>query len=787
MPDIDRMRRALVSVALAGTVAGGALSPANSYLDRFAPFSGSVWDAATTEAPDRIESPHGEASVSYDDYGVPHIDASTEPALYFAVGYAQAADRLFQLDLLRRVMRGQLSAVVGDATLESDRFHVAMDFVGAAEATWDHLRDTEVGPLLAAYAEGVNACMSQGPLPVEFSLLEYEPAPWTPVDSMLMEKQISWGLTGSFEPLRRATRRESLGRETDAELFPTRKDHDVPILGDAQVAGSEETDGLAADFGPVLSWVQEFEPATGVGSNSWVVSGEHTESGLPIVANDPHLDLQAPPVWYQQHLSGPDYGVRGVTFPGVPFVIIGENDHGAWGFTNVGADVIDHYQYETDGDRYRYGEEWRRFETTSRTIEVAGAPDESVEVRKTVHGPVLSREGIEVGVAWTGLTATETTLAVYRMGKSTGLSDFEAATRLFDLPTQNVVYADRAGNTYYHVTGRIPIRTAEGSEIPGNRIFDGSAPEGEWDGFTPFGTATWDGFVPFEEKPGAVNPDVLATANQRVVDDPAHYIGSEYAPPFRGRRIYDRLRGAIETGPVTPATMRRIQRDTVDYRAAMLVPELRSVRAELSSEAADLLARLEGWEYSMSVDSRGALVFDEVFEAYKAALFEAGFEAAGLDEADLPGDWVAITIDPASDWFERPEPPSSKRAAMVEGLETAAESLAASSDRVYGDRNVVTIDHPFDQAFLNYPEMPTGGSGATVMNYRRDSNVGSSWRMVSPMEGDSSVILPGGNSGQPFDEHYDDQLARWAEGRYLPFDRDPGPEPDLQFVPEGTE
>ena len=356
MPSIDRVRRAIVGTALAGTAAGGFLSPANSYLDRFAPLSGSVWESATRDVADSVPSPYGRASVTYDEYAVPHISAADERALYFAVGYCQAADRLFQLDLLRRVMRGELSEVVGDATLESDRFHVRMDFLGAAEATWDHLRETEVGPLISAFADGVNAVIEEGSLPVEFSLLEYEPSRWSPVDTMLLEKQIAWGLTGSFEPLRRATIRDALGSETVAELYPTQMEHEFPIIGESQIETADEIDGIARDFGPLLSWVSDFEPEPGIGSNSWVVSGEHTESGLPIMANDPHLDLRAPPIWYQQHLSGPDYRVRGVTFPGVPFVTIGENEYGAWGFTTVGADVIDHYEYEFDGDQYRYGD-----------------------------------------------------------------------------------------------------------------------------------------------------------------------------------------------------------------------------------------------------------------------------------------------------------------------------------------------------------------------------------------------------------------------------------------------
>ncbi|MFB6266514.1 MAG: penicillin acylase family protein [Halodesulfurarchaeum sp.] len=791
MTDIDRVRRGVAAAALAGVAGGGFLSPVRSYLDRFAPLSGSVWEAATSPIPRRVESPHGSAQVRYDDRGVPEVRGETERALYFAVGYLHAQDRLFQMDLQRRVMRGELSAVAGPATLESDRFHVAMDFLGAAEATWSNLQGTETGDVIQAYADGVNRFIADRTLPVEFALLGYEPDRWHPVDTMLMEKQISWDLTGSFRTLRLATLREVFGSAVVSDLFPTRFDHEYPILGPhrgGEMSGGKaslkEADGDGGDFRSLLDWVGDFEGRRGLGSNSWVVSGEYTESGDPIVANDPHLSLMAPPVWYQQHLEAPGYRVRGVTFPGVPFVIIGENRAGAWGFTNVGADVVDFYEYTIEGDRYRYRSDWRPFDTETETIEVAGERDRTVEVRKTVHGPVLEREGMQVACAWTGLTATETTLAVHRMARSEGLDDFLAATRRFDLPTQNVVYADRAGNTLYYVTGRIPIRTVDGEEVSGNQIFDGSRGEGEWEGFTPYGTSEWSGFVPFEEKPGVINPGYVATANQRVVDDPAHYIGTAFAPPFRGKRLYDRL--DRQAGSITPASTRDLQLDTFDERAAMLVPELLEMRDALDSPSRELVDALRDWDFRMEPSSRGALVFAVLVDELRRSLFEGGFAAANLDDSYWPGDWVVLTLEDDSPWFDLPSTPDSRNDAIRTALDRTHTILEREGWTDYGQWNTVSIDHPFDQPFLNYPRMPTGGSRATVNNYRKGSDVGSSWRMVVPMSGGGTVVLPGGNIGHPFGAHYSDQLSAWAQGRYLRFDRAFGDAPDIEFGGEET-
>ncbi|MFC3478858.1 penicillin acylase family protein [Halobacterium litoreum] len=785
MDDIDTARRGLVAAVVGGAAAGGFFSPAASYLDRFAPLSGDVWEATTDSAPGSVDSDYGAATVQYDGHRVPEVTADDEQALYYAVGYAHGTDRLFQMDLQRRLMRGQLSAVVGERALESDRFRVQMDFARAADANWDALqsRNPEVAGILEAYTEGVNAAREDQALPPEFELLDYEPAPWTPADTLVLQLQISWTLTGSFETLRRARLRDQLG-ENYEELFPRRYDHDSPILRDedgGRVAGrgtpSTGADAAVPD-GDLTDWLSAFEAPDGVGSNSWVVGGEHTESGEPIVANDPHLSLLAPPVWYQQHLDWGDGWVRGVTFPGVPFVIIGENDAGAWGFTNAGADVLDCYAYEVDGDQYRYEGEWRDFRTEDHTIEVADGEDVTVTKRKTVHGPMVEREDRRVGVAWTGLSATATTDAIHAYAHSDGLEDFREATRDFDLPTQCVVYADREGNTYYKVTGRIPVRYTDGERVEGWRVFDGSAGEGEWPGYTPYGESSWDGFVPFEDKPGAVNPGYVATANQRIVDDPEYYLAESYSTPFRGERIYELLDAQTADGAVTPESMRDLQLDALDTRARRLVPRILEA-ADVDSAGAPFDA-LADWDYRMVADSEPALAFAAFVDAYREALYADAFDALGFDDGYWPTDWVTVHLADDSAWFDRDDTPESATAAMQSALDAASERIGEEGWETYGDYNVVSLDHPFDQSFLNYPRMPTDGSPATVNNYRRDAAVGSSWRMVVPMAGDAAVVLPGGNDGDPFSGQYHDQLRAWADGDYFAFDREfDGPSVDF--------
>lgn len=788
---VSTTRRAVVAAALAAGIGGLTFSSAESLLDRFSVPSGDVWASAGRTLPDSVESPHGPATLRVDDDGVPHVEADAEPAAYFAVGYVQAFQRLFQMDLQRRVMRGRLSEVAGEVTLESDEFNVAMDFAGAAEATWtERVSETEAAPLAEAYADGVNAAIENEPLPIEFRLLDYEPRAWTPTDSMLMAKQIAWNLTGSFRSLRAAVAADELGPEAAAALFPRRLDHDTPILRESvdrdagdESAGPDQSRAVSAD---VARYFSQFESPPGVGSNSWVVSGDHTESGTPLLAYDPHLSLMAPPVWYEQHVETPERSVRGATFPGVPFVIAGANDTGVWSFTNVGADVLDCYRYEIDeaGERYRYRGEWREFETEEVTIPVADGEDRTQTVRKTVHGPVLEREGETVGVAWVGHTATRTTEAIYEYGKSEGLADLRESTRKFDLPTQNLVYADADGRTMYYATGQLPVRRTDGEEVRGDRVFDGSAGEGEWgEGFTPFGESSWDGFVPFEDKPHAIDPDVLATANQRVTDARDPYVGVDYAMPYRGARIYERLdRRVASDDPVTPAFHRDLQRDTRDGRAADFLPDLLAAvaDADASERVTDATETLDSWDRRMVPDSRGALLFARFLDQFRRLVLDPAFEGTALDEAFYPNDWVLARLPEDGPFYgER-----SREETLVAAVEAALAEIEDEGWETYGDwSSTGVVTHPFggQASFLNYPDLPAPGSRATVRNFRPGSAVGSSWRMVVEPGGPATAVLPGGNSGDYFSEHYDDQFRAWLANEQKPMTREMAGETRVSF------
>jgi penicillin amidase len=716
------------------------------------------------------------------------------------------------MDLQRRLVGGNLSAAFGERALESDRFYRQLDLRSAANATWRGVEDTDAGAGIRAYTAGVNRYVETGPLPPEFDLLGYRPRPWTPEDTLLVDKQIAWTLSGSFADVEVAVARDRLGPEAST-LSPDALDHDSPVIRDpaasdaapfdpatatatasadrGATAGADAGPADAGSLAPLADWAGQYDVERGIGSNSWVVSANHTTTGRPVLANDPHLSLTVPPVWYEMHLTTPEMDTRGVSFPGVPFVLIGRTSDVAWGLTNVGADLTDHYTYDVraNGSAYRYGDAVREFETRTETIGVAGAPDRQVRLRRSVHGPIVERAGRTVGVAWPGFAATNETLAIYALNHADTMADVRTALRDWESPPQNVVAATRDGETLYYPAGRYPIRTTDGEVVRGDRVFDGSAREGTWRGYEPFGPSNWSGFVPFASIPHVDDPDYLATANQRTVDDPDVYLGTSrtYADPFRGARIYERLDARAAAGePMDARYHRDLQGDVRSRAADRFVPvaTTTAARERMDEAAAARAAALTGWDRRMTADSTAALTYAIWLDEFRNATFRDEFASAGLDADYYPRDARLAALPPDSDWFDVRSTRARESRADVAALamERATARIEREGYATYGDYNRLRLTHPFDRAFLNYPTRPTNGSPYTVSNYRRDGPAGSSWRMVVSFDGASTGVIPGGQSGVFWSDDYDSQLAPWATGGSKPLTmaRPDGP-PDLTF------
>src|SRR5437867_759263 len=509
-----------------------------------------------------LEAP---VEVSRDARGVPHIRARSLEDAVLAEGYVTAQDRLWQMGMSRRLARGELSEVLGRRTIELD---IENRKLGLAEAADRAVReiDAQSRGVLIAYARGVNAFIGshKDRLPIEFLLLRYQPRAWREADSIGVALNMAKRLNTSWRTdLMRERLRSKLTPQLYADLFPDRSplDHPVaePVAGPVRVAhpdasgallselpstesscrfatpAKHDISGQMADVDPMLATLAE--PADGfdfaLGSNNWVVSGAHTQSGKPLLSNDPHLSHSVPSVWYQVELEAPGLHVAGVSLPGGPLVVIGHNDRIAWGMTNTGPDVQDLY-LETfkpgDPNKYLVNGRWIDAEAREEHIKVRRAAAVHVTARATRHGPVIGEDGkYSLALKWTALQPHALAFTFLKMDQAENWEQFKDAIRSFTGPEQNMVYADVDGNIGYYAPAWVPIR----------KRGDGSAPvPGDSDDYE------WMGYVPFDGLPHAYNPagGIIATANSRVAPDHyPYFITHDWAAPWRTARIFELL------------------------------------------------------------------------------------------------------------------------------------------------------------------------------------------------------------------------------------------------------
>lgn len=597
----------------------------------------------------------GEVNIYRDAMGIPHIYATTAHDIFFAQGYVHAQDRFWQMDTWRHIGSGELSEMFGEGQLETDSFLRTLGWRKTAEAEWEEL-DTESRAILQAYTEGVNAYLKDHTgtaLSLEYAVLgllspDYVIEPWEPVHSLTWGKAMAWDLRGNMgDEIERAELLKVLTPEQVAILFPEYpQDHPIivnKIPVDIQTSNAESDSGLmnfdytsaleAASYNASL-----LDPALGplgdgIGSNSWAVSGKLTDTGMPYLANDPHLGIQMPSIWYQVGLHCVEksdecpFEVAGFSFAGVPGVIIGHNDRIAWGFTNVGPDVMDLYIEKVNPEnpnQYEFNGEWLGFETYEETINIVGGEPVTITVRKTRHGPVISDTynptkdvkpddkefvpfkdrvgGVElpeqyvVALAWTALTPSTPFEAIWGFNKAQNWEDFREAARDFHVPAQNLLYADVEGNIGYQMPGDIPIR----------KNGDGTLPVPGWtDEFD------WEGFIPFEEQPYAFNPEegYIVTANNQV--NPWNYpylITKDWDYGYRAERIVDMIESA--PGKIDKAYIQSMQGDATDLGAQAILPTWKEIdyKAAKPNEAIALDLLLK-WDTTCTADSQACAVY----------------------------------------------------------------------------------------------------------------------------------------------------------------------------------
>ena len=734
-----------------------------------------------------VSGPTAPVEILRDDFGIPHIIAESLNDAYFGLGFVHAQDRMFQMEQQRRLSQGRLSEVLGSSTLEYDRFLRLLDLHRAAQASVAAL-DPATRESLNAYAAGVNAFIGthDGALSPEFTLLlAADPAPWSAADSIAWLKVMALHLSGNWrEEALRAAMIDEIGAEKTASFFP-----DVPAATPSILDAAE---GRA--FYDLSSLLNDLLPPAGNGSNNWVVDGTHTSSGMPLLANDPHLGFSIPAIWYLAHLEAPGLSVAGATLPGIPLVIVGTNGEIAWGVTNTGPDTQDLFierLVPEDNSRYLTPDGSESFAGREEVIEVRFGEDVTVSMLETRHGPVLTgiRDQVDglvgddeaIALSWTMLQDDDRTIeAGLALHTASNWPEFVASARPYAGPQQNIVYADRRGNIGLLAPATIPIRSSG----------DGLIPVPGWTG-----ESDWIGAIPFHDLPGTFNPEtgMIATANDKLVaQDYPYLLGHQWQPGYRAGRIRDLL---AERSDHDVASFRSMQLDEASlFAMAMLSYALEAVPQ--SANGKTLQGMLANWDGDMAADSAAPTVYQAWYRELTRAIY-----ADDLGELFHDAWWFkpvfvldVMQADPHG-WCLNAETGAETSCADLAGIafdEAAAFLIerfgADPAGWQWGDVHGLKLRHrlygmiPGIDAMTGV-DLPMGGDRFTVSTsgfvFNSDSRAfatvhGPVLRAVvdlaEPVTG-YFVILPG-QSGNPFSPYYDNLVERWYANDPVPIPMD---------------
>ncbi len=722
----------------------------------------------------------GPVSVTRDAWGVPHIRAQSDEDAVYALGYVHWQDRAWQMDFQRRVVAGRLSEVLGEPALAQDKFLRTWGFQQAAESVLPALSERSRS-LVRAYTAGVNAAMGLGKMAPEFRILGYTPEAWKEVDSVSWSKLMAYDLGGNMEDEVLNTRvTQRLGQQgLDEVTAPYPADGPTILSGDelaktgVRPSGGLDTASLSTSaLGALqmhLNAARELglQAVPGKGSNDWVIGGSRTASGKPILADDPHLALTSPMLWYLADIQGPTLKAIGASIPGLPAIVIGRNERVAWGVTNTNPDVQDLYIEPADAS----------FTQRQETIKVKGGADVTLTVRESKHGPVVSDAGAadvgpRVALKWTALQPGDTTMDAFMgLNYARNWDDFKAALTRYVAPSQNFVYADVDGNTGYYAPGRVPLR-------------DG------WDGSLPVsgdGSREWTGYIPFEGLPHTYNPadGLVVTANNKVVPDSyAYNLGNSrnWAEPYRAERITQLL--TARPDGLTVQDVKAVQLDTVSLVWRDMKEELLATQpdGELSRQALELL---RGWDG----DERADAAAPSIFEAWLMQLQKMAQDELGN----------GTTLNSLSVLRQLQEDGELCRNAAAQ-IQNCAAELSASLRRAvddlrvrvgsdpsawtYGKLHHVASNH---RAFGNVGALawlfnhgaPTGGGTNTVNVARPEQGTfnqthGPSYRQIIDLSDLNNSVFIGslGQGGNPLGNHVSDQQPMWISGEYLPMSTD---------------
>ncbi len=727
-----------------------------------------------------------------DDMAVPHIFADNLRDAHMALGYVHAQDRLWQMESMRRLGRGRLAEIIGPAGLGSDRLMRMFGFSQLVETQFEAL-EPDTRAALEAYARGVNAAIADNEqvLPPEFALFNIRPEPWLPSDSLIWGRIMSMRLSGNWrDELVRARMLETLSNEQILRFW-------YPDMSGANAdQAALESRALQRTYGTLpLGQLAALAPplpsAPRGASNAWAVAGPQSETGKPVLANDPHLGFGLPALWYLARIETPELSLSGATVPGVPFMILGHNDNIAWGFTATQSDQQDVFIERLSEDRKSYrvpGGALAAIEQRQETISVRGRADEVMSVRTTRHGPVVS-DLVEAFDPGTGsvlaLSAVflnphdSTPDAMLRMNRATNWETFRDALSGFQSPQLNLVYADASGDIGFAAPGLVPIRGAG----------RGRFPVPGWDG-----VADWNGFVAFDALPMVHNPPAgrVVSANNKIVsDDYPHFISDDWAAPYRSQRIF-RLLDVL--APHSIASTADIQLDIISEMARELLP-LMSTIAPRDPDVASALNTLVHWDGVMSKNAHEPLLFYAWLRAFNRALYADETGPVFGDVKGLRPRFVATVLRDHRAWCDNIETQvrESCEDILVQSLSDALTQLAAMQPNgdsagyatgLWGDahramfRNPVWASVPLVEQIFGNRNVAADGGNYTLN--RAAVRVGDDKAPFADIHGAgyraiydladlkrSRYIITTGQSGNPLSSHYDDFLPLWSGGKYV--------------------
>ncbi|QKJ29638.1 penicillin acylase family protein [Mucilaginibacter mali] len=732
----------------------------------------------------KMKGLQGKVIIRYDENMVPHIFAENDHDLYFAQGYVTASDRLWQMDIQTRSASGRLSEIVGPKALEVDRFHRRMGMVyGAENSLNEMMKDPRIATMVNAYTEGINTYIHglwKRDYPIEFKLLDYEPEDWKPINCALLLKLMSETLAGGTDAPGMTNVLKKFGPAITNDLFPDYPMREEPIIpaGTKWDFKALPLPKASADFiNSITEPLKHQERVEGIGSNNWAIAGSKTASGYPILANDPHLNLTFPSIWYQAQLSAPGINTYGVTIPGTPCVIIGYNNRISWGETNVAADVLDYYTIKfKDGShaQYWYNNQWKNTNKRVEVIKIRGQQDLVDTVYYTHHGPVVyesaakrpaSRADVPVSAAarWIAHDRSEDILTFYLLNRAKNYADYREALSHYTAPAQNFIFASADKDIAITVNGKLPLKFKD----QGKFILDGSDPANDW-----------QGWIPTDQNPSAKNParGFLSSANQSSTDPSyPYYINWSFGPYERGKRINDRL-AAMQKATVD--SMRDLQNDTYSIRAQDALPALLSNvdMGRLNGNQQKVLKLIQRWDKHFDANSIGATIFNTWWVKFYGAVWFDEFGDTG--EMMLPSQDRTVKLllkEPQSKWFD-----NIKTKAVETCRDIVTESFTGTVDSLmrkfgepgkaweWGRAKNTHINHLANLDGFGAGQFIADGTGTTV-NALINGH-GPSWRMVVQMgpKVQGYGIFPGGQSGNPGSLYYDDMLKTWQNGELKP-------------------